>query len=191
MMLYDIPAEPLDAALNAYIGASGAQVFYETALTLGRRSTEVKGRFTPEAALRTLLTGTGLVGRRAEEDAFIVTPAPEGQQPRLSATAVRDGRFIGAVQAGILGALCGNPQTRPGGYRVTLELWISPSGAVQRTELIGSTGDAARDGALGTALQGAAIDAPLPPDMPQPLVMTIGPRPSSDDCPGDQGHPAP
>jgi TonB family protein len=182
--MYDIPAEPLDAALNAYIAASGAQVFYETALSAGRRSTPVRGRFTAEAALQTLLLGTGLVDRRADVDAFVITWPPRGQQqPGLSATAIaRDDRFVSAVQAGILGALCGHPEIRPGGYRVALELWISPAGAVQRAELIGSTGDAARDAALQDALQEVAIEAAPPADMPQPIVMTVAPRP-----PGETG----
>jgi TonB family protein len=186
-LVFDIPAQPLDAALNAYIGVSGAQVLYETALTAGRRSTQVEGRLAPDVALHTLLVGTGLVERRTDADAFIVTAAPEAQQTGASATAVaRDSRFIGAVQAGILGALCGNPQTRPGGYKIAIEVWISPSGAVQRTELIGSTGDATRDAALGNALQGATVEAAPPAGMPQPLVMMIAPRQpnKTGDCAG-------
>jgi hypothetical protein len=184
---YDIPAQALDSALNAYIGTSGAQVFYETALTAGRRSTEVKGRLTSEAALETLLIGTGLVGRRADIDAFIVTLAPQERQSGTSAMAVAQGsRFVSALQAGILATLCGNAQTRPGSYRIALELWISPNGAVQRTELIGSTGDAMRDALLGSVLQGVAIDAVPPPGTPQPLIMAIAPRPPNQtgDCAG-------
>jgi hypothetical protein len=186
-LAFDIPAQPLDAALNAYIGTTGAQVLYETALTAGRRSTQVKGRLAPDVALHTLLIGTGLVERKTDADAFIVTAALEGRQAGASATAVaRDSRFSGAVQAGILGALCGNPQTRPGGYKIAIELWISPSGAVQHTELIGSTGDATRDAALGNALQGVVVEAVPPEGMPQPLVMTIAPRQPNEtgDCVG-------
>jgi hypothetical protein len=187
LLVFDIPAQPLDAALNAYIGTSGAQVLYETALTVGRRSTQVKGRLAPDAALHTLLIGTGLVERRTDTDAFIVTAALEGQQPGVSPAAVaRDSPFIGAVQASVLGALCGNPQTRPGSYRIAIEIWISPSGAVQHSELVGSTGNAMRDAALGNALQGVVVEATPPAGMPQPLVMMIAPRRPNEtgDCAG-------
>jgi hypothetical protein len=181
---YDIPAQALDSALGAYIRTSGAQVLYENSLTVGRLSGAVNGSFTPEAALGSLLSGTGLIGRRADVDAFIITVAPQDQSGPPLAPVARDNRFAGALQSGVLGALCNNPQTRPGDYRIALELWLSPAGVVQRVAFIGSTGDAARDVALVRALQGVVISAPMPAGTPQPLVLTVAPRPASEtgDC---------
>ncbi|MDE1174714.1 MAG: energy transducer TonB [Parvibaculaceae bacterium] len=182
--VYDIPAQSLESALNAYITASGAQVFYETALTAGRQSGEVKGRFTPAAALRALLAGTELAARRTDVDAFVIMQAPADETG--SPAILPDSRFLGALQTGILGALCRDVQTRPGTYKIALELWISPTGVVRRSALIGSTGNATRDAAFTAALQGLVIGALPPADLPQPVFMAIAPRSPQEtgDCNG-------
>jgi hypothetical protein len=183
---YDIPAQALDSALETYIRVSGAQVFYETALTAGRRSAEVKGRFAPDAALRVLLMGTGLVGRLTDVDAFSIVPANKQHAGAPVTTFARDSRFVNALQAKVLKALCGNSQTRPGSYKIAFELWIGPAGRIQSSALVGSTGDAARDAALITALQDLAVDEALPIGLPQPIIMSILARAPSEtgDCAG-------
>jgi len=60
---FDIAAQPLDKALDAFGNASGIQIFYETSVTAGHRSTAVKGTLAPMTALRTLLRETGLTAR--------------------------------------------------------------------------------------------------------------------------------
>jgi hypothetical protein len=180
---YDIPAQALDSALAAYIKISGAQVFYENDLTSGLRSMPVKGQFPPDLALRTLLEGTGLVGRRTDIDAFIITSASR-EDPGASVTAFAWGSpFVSALQIGVLSALCRNSRTRPGNYKIAFELWIAPTGAVQRSALIGSTSDVARDAALTSALQGITVGLAPPIGMPQPIIMAVAPR-DSGDCAG-------
>lgn len=173
IVAYDIPAQALDSALDIYIKVSGAQVFYETALTAGRRSAEVKGQFAPDAALRALLMGTGLVGRLTDFDAFSIIPATEQHVAARVTAFARDSRFVNALQANVLKALCGNSQTRPGSYKIAFELWIGPAGGVQSSALVGSTGDAARDAALLKALQDVVVDEALPIGIPQPIIMSI------------------
>lgn len=129
-VIYNIPAEALDYALNSYIKLSGAQVFYETALTQSRRSTSVSGRLGAAAALRILLLGTGLISRQTDTDAFIVTPAPDNAAGTSSTAVSTDNPFLGTLQAGVLKALCANSQVRPGSYKVAVELWISPTGVI-------------------------------------------------------------
>jgi len=183
--VYDIAPQPLDSALDAYIRASGSQVFYETALTANRRSAAVKGRLTPAAALEALLAGSGLAARRTDVDAFVITlaPRPAGTS---AATVAPDRNWLGILQKGVLAALCRNPQTRPGGYRIAIELWIAPDGIIQRSALVGTTGDAMRDAALTATLQGTAIGAPPPAGAPQPFIIAIAPRPPREtgDCGG-------
>ncbi len=182
-IVYEIPAQALDSALTTYIKVSGAQVFYETDLTAGLRSTAVNGQFSLDMALRTLLKGTGLVGRRTDIDAFIITLANR-EDPGTPVTAFASGSaFIGALQTGVLSALCSNSRTRPGNYKIAFELWIAPTGAVQRSALIGSTGDVARDAALASALQGTMVGLAPPIGMPQPVIMAVAPR-DSGDCSG-------
>lgn len=57
---FNIPAQPLASAISAFIRQSGWQISYSSALVRGQRSTAVSGRFTPAAALRHLVAGSGL-----------------------------------------------------------------------------------------------------------------------------------
>ncbi|MGO4712707.1 secretin and TonB N-terminal domain-containing protein [Bradyrhizobium sp. 2TAF24] len=171
--VYDIPAQDLARALNAYATASGLQVLYETALAAGRSSTAVKGRMTPDAALQLLLSGSGLVSRRTDVDA--ITLYAEKPPDAAPAPARPDPRFLGVLQGAVLGALCGTEETRPGTYRAALQLWITPAGAITRAALLGSTGDVRRDAALQRLLPGTVVGAP-PPGLGQPVTLVIGPR---------------
>jgi hypothetical protein len=49
---FDIPAEPLVEALQAYSLQSGVQVMFETASATGYQSAPIEGDFAPEVALR-------------------------------------------------------------------------------------------------------------------------------------------
>lgn len=180
---YDIPAQALVSALKEYIRVSRAQVLYETMLTDGRRSQAVVGRFTSEAALQTLLAGSGLLGERTQADSYVVKQS--GLESSVVAR-VPDMHFLGALQNGVLRVLCGGRLARPGSYSAAIALWIVPSGAIQRVSLIGSTGSATRDALLETSLQGRAIGVPPPVDIPQPFILSIVPRPPQEtgDCGG-------
>ncbi|WP_084799505.1 hypothetical protein [Bradyrhizobium sp. Ai1a-2] len=185
-MEFDIPPQALDQALNVFRSAAGVQIFYETALTAGRRSREVKGSFAPGRALQTLLGGTGLVARRTDVDAFAILPGRAEPDRAEAPASPPDGRFVGALQNGVLDLLCRNSQTRPGRYKVALELWIAPTGAIQRSAIMASTGDVALDTALLRVLQGGSINAAPPASVPQPFILTVAPRAPSEtgDCGG-------
>jgi len=60
---FDIPAQPLDEALERLAEATDLQFAYTTADVEGRTSSAVQGEFAPQAALRRLLRGTGLTHR--------------------------------------------------------------------------------------------------------------------------------
>jgi hypothetical protein len=181
---FEIPAQALNSALNLYIRATGTLVLYETSLTAGRRSARVQGSLSREAALEMLLKGTGLSARRTEVDAFVILPDPGNKVSNPVVTAVPDRRFLSALQSGVLDVLCRNPQARPGGYNVAVELWIDSTGTVRRSALIGSTGDTARDAILIDTLRSASIGLSPPPGLPQPFILKIGPRPPKEtgDC---------
>lgn len=63
---FDIPPQPLRSALTAFAEQSGWQLFYSAEVAEGLRSRGVVGPLTPEAALKVLLTGTGLDFRMTE-----------------------------------------------------------------------------------------------------------------------------
>jgi TonB family protein len=179
---FDIGAQPLEAALDAYGAASGVQVLYRTSLTAGRHSARVHGVFMPEAALKVLLAGTGLTVRYTTNDSFTLVPQPVDRSPAMAATyrppdMMRYGDFLGAAQAGVLDVLCRNPETRPGRYRITIKFWVDPAGAVLKTALLASTGDAAHDDAIVDALSHMRVGEAPPADMPQPITMVISARP--------------
>lgn len=180
---YDITPQPLATALRAYIKVSGAQVLYETMVTTGRRSQAVVGRFTPEAALQTLLAGTGLVAQRTQADAYVVKQSG-GESSIVSRMPGES--FLGALQNGVLKVLCRDRLVRPGAYSAAIALWIAPSGRIQRISLIGSTGNATRDTLLETSLQGQTIGVAPPADVPQPYILSVAPRPPQEtgDCAG-------
>ena len=71
---FNIGAQPLGAALNAFAKATGWQVSFPTELAADVRSSGVSGNQTPEAALRTLLAGTGLTYRLTGTNAVTLVP---------------------------------------------------------------------------------------------------------------------
>lgn len=72
---FDIPAQPLVAALRAYMRQSGVQVAYAAALADGAMSSAVAGELDADAALAQLLRGTGLSARRVGADAVALEQA--------------------------------------------------------------------------------------------------------------------
>ncbi|MDH4983708.1 TonB-dependent receptor [Hyphomicrobium sp. D-2] len=57
---FSIPAQPLSAAINAFIKQSGWQISYSSALASGKTSNAVSGSYTPTQALQLLVAGTGI-----------------------------------------------------------------------------------------------------------------------------------
>lgn len=59
-------------------------------------------------------------------------------------------------------------------YQVRVDLWLTPAGALQRAELVGSSGDADTDRALRAALDRfPGATAPLPARMVQPMRLLV------------------
>ncbi|MCA6119333.1 energy transducer TonB [Bradyrhizobium sp. WSM 1738] len=168
---FDIPAQSLETALEAFGERSRLQILYETALTAGRRSSEVKGAFTRSAALRQLLSGTGLEFAYTGEQAFTLMPIRAALRPNPKIADYN--RFLGGVQAGVLAALCRNPETRPGAYRLAMQFWIGEAGRIEGPRLLSSTGLNRRDAAVTETLKRVTFGQPPPPDMPQPITMVL------------------
>lgn len=181
---FEIAAQPLPSALDAYGAATGLQILYDSRLAVGRRSGGVKGRLAPAAALKILLDGTGLTALYAGADAFAVVPVSPGAPTDAGRGAVGYGHYFGILQAGIADAFCRHPATIPGRYRIALKFWIGPAGEILRPELLGSTNDPGRDSAIAETLRHITIDQPPPVGMPQPVTMIIAPRPpeKTGDC---------
>lgn len=188
---FDLPAQPLQSALEQYSNVTGSSVVYRTALAVGRRSAAVKGIYTPEAALRMLIEGSGLAAEYTAANAFILRPAAREDRAASAARRADGSRgafyrsYYGVVQAGVREALCRNAVTRAGGYRAAISFEVSPMGRVERARVLDSTGDRAKDDEIVLALDQTVLDKAPPPDLLQPFVMLILPQSPEHDrgCP--------
>ncbi|SMF10451.1 hemoglobin/transferrin/lactoferrin receptor protein [Xaviernesmea oryzae] len=87
---FDIPAQPLTSALNAFGRQSGLQVTLAASTSRGISAQAVSGSLTPDQALARLLAGTGVSYRIANGTAVIGAPAPSaGDLPAEGATTLR------------------------------------------------------------------------------------------------------
>ncbi|MGK0152287.1 TonB-dependent siderophore receptor [Pseudomonas putida] len=68
----DLPAAPLGEAINALAQQSSVQIIFASDLGAGRNAPAVKGRFTPEEALQTLLKDSGLRVQAKDERTFVI-----------------------------------------------------------------------------------------------------------------------
>lgn len=173
---FDLPAQDLASAIEAYSIASGWQVIYDARLAAGRRSAPVKGRFAADVGLRLLLAGTGLMPERMAADGILLVPGPAAQvqeTPFEPAPQIRD--YYGRIQAGLKRAFCADAQIRSGSYRIPIGFWIGPSGAVTRAAALGSTGRAEIDAAFDRAVRRLSFGEAPPTGFEQPVVILVTP----------------
>jgi hypothetical protein len=186
---FDIAPQSLEAALDAFSSISNVQVLYETSLTSQRRSPGVHGLLTPGAALDALLAGTGLAAWHTTMDSYSLLSRQDAVLPNRSDSAsqpmeiARYGDFLGGLQADFLNALCRSPETRPGRYRIALSFRIGPSGNIEQTTLVDSTGDPERDARIMASVEGLSVTRAPPPKLAQPITMVIAQR--APDATGD------
>lgn len=195
---FDISVQELGQALDEYSRLTGLAVLVDDRYTR-RPASEVRGQYTAFEGLRLLLAGTGLAARRPDAHSIVVY-APAGAvlptpAARLELVAVADipgarvhgadfGSYVSRVQDALRRALCNSPQTRPGAYRLALQLHVSAHGVVDQFHLLDTTGQPARDEAIVRVVRGMDVGGPPVPSMPQPisiLVLPEGPQ-SEADC---------
>lgn len=68
----DLPAAPLGEAINALAQQSSVQIIFASDLGAGHNAPAVKGQFTPEEALQTLLKGSGLQVQAKDQRTFVI-----------------------------------------------------------------------------------------------------------------------
>ncbi|GFZ88090.1 STN domain-containing protein [Dyella caseinilytica] len=187
---FDIPPQPLLTALRAYSELTGQAVLVDNVLATGRQSPGVRGEFDRIEALTRLLAGTGLVASYSSDEAFTLKLAESGETGVIAAQekpeAMQVGgidavteRYAGKIQHPIETALCQSDRTRPGTYRLAMQIWVAPSGKVERTQLLTSMRNTQRENEVRNALDSLTLDPP-PVDMPQPITLLLLPgRPGS------------
>lgn len=184
---FDIGPQPLSTAVRAFSDVTGQALLVDERLLVGRVSPGARGEFTAEDALRRLLAGTGLRERYTSDKAFTLMVSSEmatgstAVAPAASAAESVNAMatdYGAALQAAVESALCNSARTRPGAYRLALQVWVAPSGELHRVRLLGSTGEIERDKAVEAALGGLRVDAP-PAGLAQPLTLLLLPADAS------------
>lgn len=181
---FDIDAQPLATALRGYSEATGIAVLFDDALVAGRSSPGIHGEATPRDALRVLLVGTGLSAHFSSMNAFTVTaePATEGEGARRVATEANDAapslddRGAAVIQAAIEAALCAHAATRPGSFRLAMQVWINTAGVVSEVSALAPSDDPQRDARVVATLRGVR----LPPSTSRfsPVTVLLSPSTS-------------
>lgn len=177
---FDIPAQPLDAALQRYGSLSHQPALYRAEIVNGQTATAVHGRYTAEQALNLLLQGTGLTAEKfatGRDNAFILkAPAASASAQSRKAGLGNLTGYPARLQTRVWQALCDNPRTAPGSYRSLLRFQVDATGRVARARMIGSTGDAGRDAAMLETLGHVRMDSAPPPDLAQPVTLLLLPN---------------
>lgn len=170
---FDIAAQPLSSALEAFSSASGYQILVSDPVPSTVTSVAIRGSYRPRDALLRMVEGSGLSARFTAEKAAILMQDPAARQHAARQKHDRE-QFDAALQIDVAHALCRNTLTRPGGYRAALDVWIAPDGRVSRAELLSSTGDIARDGQIVSTLRAQISIAP-PTGLVQPTTLLLMP----------------
>jgi hypothetical protein len=187
---FDIPPQSLLSALRAYSEVTGQAVLVDDTLAAGRTSSGVRGNYGKTEALRALLAGTGLVASYSSDQAFTLKLAEPGDAVGRAAHERVQGVGVGGnetviehyaakIQQPIEAALCQSDETRPGAYRLALQMWIDDAGRVERTRLLTAMDDARREAQVRRVLNGLALEPP-PAGMPQPVTLLLLPKRHAD-----------
>lgn len=177
---FDVPAEPLDEALANVARTTGMQLLSDSNLIAGRRGNALGGRMTAEEALTRLLAGTGLRARFTARGAIVITSAVTADlmlEPlHVQAAPVLGGgpderamAYVALVQRDLVAAAQAEPRLAAGAYRISLRLWLDPTGRIVRSEVIEGSGDAARDSAFCATMRNVRISEAPPQSLPEPL----------------------
>jgi len=173
---FDIAAQPLVSALNAYTAVMHMELFYDGALVTGRQSSAVQGTFAPSDALRKLLEGTGLVALLSDSETITISVPDTPSAEELAAVKSRSvgyGPYLARIQSSVRDALCGFIITDSEASDLLIRFRITPSGAVANAEFFTVAGSDVHLPAYDEVMRTLDIGEPPPPRMPQPVTMMI------------------
>ncbi|MBY8824912.1 TonB-dependent receptor [Sphingomonas colocasiae] len=111
LVRFDIPAQELGTALTQLAQQSGRRIHFSSEVTRGRRALALKAELSVEAALETLLRGSGLGHRTGSDGAIIVERRTTHVETDLSDVTVSEGADILVTGSRIRGAVTASPTT--------------------------------------------------------------------------------
>lgn len=197
VQLFNIPAQQLRSALEAYSIVTRSQLIYDSRLVATRRSSAVVGLFTRETALRMLLDGSDLAIRYngPQEIALVAATAPRSDPDGPEAVGEAEGGLFvldtlhvdvapGAdrpdyaeygrdVRSQIKRALAQSADTANRVYQIQFDVFVAPDGQLWHSRLLRSSGKASLDGAVRHVIEATKLKSPPPEGMPQPVRVTI------------------
>ncbi|HIE4564797.1 TPA: STN domain-containing protein [Stenotrophomonas maltophilia] len=181
---YDIPAQPLEQAVERFSVISGWSVMYPGDLAAGRSSHALRASLPPLPALQALLQDTGIEAEMIGEQRVVLrrgtsSVAEPGTGAKLPEAERR--RRYGGLQQRLRAAFCDDPEIAPSRYAATLRFHVDSEGQVHAPELLSGSGSARRDARLLQALQGLML-APDAAALPQPVTLQIRPSGTDHDC---------
>ncbi len=98
---FNIPAEPLGKALQAFAAQTHQQLLFASDSVAGRNAPAIKGRFAPDAVLKRLLIGSGLLVERAGPTSLVLKPStPDMAARRTASTAAQTARPLWELSEG-------------------------------------------------------------------------------------------
>ena len=114
----------------------------------------------------------GLQGRPGGRD-LIGTPRGGG-----GGGGNRFGRYATLIQSQIDKSLRADDMLEVAKFRATMRIWLTPSGSVEKVELVRTTGDNELDQRIAQVISTMpAIPEAPPNEMPQPVIVRIGATP--------------
>jgi len=117
----------------------------------------------------------GLVGRPGGRD--ITTLGKDGGGVGGGVSRLAFASYTNLLQQRIQDEISRNQQLRSGDYRAVVRVWLTREGAIQRVEMVGSSGDPERDQLIRSSLASMApLREPPPENMPQPVRLRITSR---------------
>lgn len=181
---YDIPAQPLEQAVERFSVISGWSVMYPGDLAAGRSSHALRASLPPLPALQVLLQDSGIEAEVIGEQRVVLrrgtsSVAEPGVGVDLPDTERR--RRYGRLQQRLRAAFCDDPEIAPGGYAATLRFHVDSEGQVHAPELLSGSGSAHRDARLLQAMQGLVLAAEAGA-LAQPVTLQIRPSGTDHDC---------
>jgi len=112
---YNVPAGSLADAINSFAEQSGAQILYDAALTQGRSSAGLRGRFGIAEGLSRLLADTGVTFRQIGSNVYTLEAAPQASGDAIQLGPVRvegEGASDGSGYAGLSSGMALTENTR-------------------------------------------------------------------------------
>jgi hypothetical protein len=178
LVTFDIPAQPLASALEAYGAATGIEVFYDAALAAGHWSSGVKGSLLPLRGLEVLLHGTGYVQHVTGTGTISIVPTPQETAQQVVASKREFDRYdpyFTILQARLSRTLCHDDHADTGSGEIIFKFWLTATGVITRASIVASGGDPERDQTITNRVEGLDVGKPPPAGLPEPVTMAVFP----------------